>query len=287
MVRVCHCAVRMKADLHCHSTYSDGSLRPDEIVLLAKQKGFDAVVVTDHDTARGTADLRRAAQEQNLQWLSGIEVSAVQENLSVHVLGYSFDAEAPALLRFETRVLQSRRERAYRIIEKLQALGIALTKEDLLPFEKEGSAVGRPHIAKLLLDMKRVKSIQEAFFNYLAEGKVAYVPHERPSLQEAISLIHEAGGVAILAHPQLYRNKQIVDSLISRFDIDGIEAYYCRFSGQETQYWVRYAEERDLLVTGGSDFHGAGKEETQYGVLLAPDETVAFLLEKMKTYYGA
>lgn len=277
-------AVGMKADLHCHSTYSDGSYTPSQIALLAKEKGFDVAVVTDHDTARGCLELKNAARSNNLEFFSGIEISSLYENKSVHLLGYSFRLDSSSLLSFEKRVLEARRRRAHSMLIKLQKLGFSIDQDALLPFEKEGVSLGRPHLARLMVEKKYVLSMQEAFVRYLGEGKSAYVPHERPSVEEAVQLIHESGGIAVLAHPQLYKNRKLVKRLMERYSIDGIEAFYCRFRGEDTSYWAAYASERKLLVTGGSDFHGAGKEETEYGVSLAPPDSVEILLERMKAH---
>lgn len=276
----------MKADLHCHSTYSDGTVSPEGIVDLAYTRGLDAVVVTDHDTTASYDELQAAAKAKGLKSLTGIEISTVYHDISVHLLGYAFDSRARTISEYETRFLAARKRRAEAMVAKLTSLGLSISIEDLAPFEKERNAVGRPHIAQILVSKGEASSLQEVFFRYLGEGKVAYIPQERPSVSQALQVIHDAGGVAVLAHPQLYRNKQIVKKLTQEFPIDGVEAHYCRFRGNEVSYWCRLAQERQLLVTGGSDFHGANREGVEYGNSTAPEETVELLLNKMASYGG-
>jgi predicted metal-dependent phosphoesterase TrpH len=272
----------MKADLHCHSTFSDGVFSPHELVLLAKKKQLDVAVITDHDSFSGYAELRKSAQREGLLCISGIEISSVCEDLSVHVLGYAFKDNSQVIFDYEKRSQEARRVRAKKIIEKLQASGISITEEEVFHEEKLGASIGRPHIARILVKKNYGKTIHDIFDKYLGDKKPAYVPSERISTGEAVQLIHQAGGVAVIAHPQLYRNKKNVLRLLEQYAFDGIEALYCRFRGPEVDFWIRLAEEKKLLVTGGSDFHGEERDESFYGCSLAPEQTVRFLLEHMQ-----
>lgn len=272
----------MKADLHCHSTFSDGTETPTQIVALAKEKNCNLVTITDHDTFRGFEELKTAAQKEGLAYISGIEISTLHENLSVHLLGYCFDPTSLSLKAYEDRLHVLRKDRALQIIQKLQQCGVNVTEEDLLRYETVDGSVGRPHIARLLVEKNYGATLSEVFRTYLAEGKMAYVPHERLSIQQAISLIHGAKGFAVLAHPHLFRNRKVVRKLLDLYEFDGIEAFYCRFGKKDNSHWIQCAKERQLLITGGSDFHGEAKEGVFYGNSLAPEDSVDQLWDAMQ-----
>lgn len=270
-----------RADLHCHSTFSDGMFSPEEIVLLAKKKQCDVVVLTDHDTFSGFFELQASAERENIFPLTGIEISTVFEELSVHLLGYSFNPSSPSFLAYEKRARESRKARAGKILDKLRSSGIDITEEELLSQDGQHGSLGRPHIARLLVKKQYVRTVYEGFEKYLGDFRSAYVPSERMPLDQAIEFIHQAGGVAVLAHPHLYRNKKRVLDILDRFSFDGIESFYCRFEKRENNFWSTLAQQRKLLSTGGSDFHGEGRNEDLYGSSQAPEETTRFLSDLM------
>lgn len=271
----------MKADLHCHSTFSDGVFSPREIVLLAKRKQFDAVVLTDHDTFSGYCELKEYAHKEGLMHFTGIEISSIFGELSVHILGYGFSPESEAVLSYEKWSQEARRLRAKKIIRKLQACGVAITEEEVFREERADKSIGRPHIARLLVQKNYGKTLADIFDTYLGDKRKAYVPSERISSEEAIQLIHDAGGFALIAHPHLYRKKKSVLQLLDRFPFDGLEGLYGRFGESENAFWIQLAQERKLLISGGSDFHGEGGDESLYGSSLAPEGTVHFLWNHM------
>ena len=271
----------MKADLHCHSTYSDGVFSPSELVHLAKQKQFDVVAITDHDTIAGYTELKEAAQKEGLMYLTGIEISSVFQELSVHVLGYAFEEDSSVIHEYQKRSQEARRVRAKKILEKLRLLGVDVSEEEVFRDDTLEASIGRPHIARIMVEKKYGSTIRDIFDTYLGDKKPAYVPSERVSVQEAVSLIHKARGFAVIAHPHLYRNKKRVLQLLDSLAFDGIEALYCRFPERENEFWIRLAQQRKLLITGGSDFHGERREDSLYGCSLTPDDTLQHFLKHM------
>ena len=271
----------MKADLHCHSTFSDGVFTPHEIVLFAKKRQFDAVALTDHDTFSGYFELKKYAHEEGLMHVTGIEISSVFDELSVHILGYGFSPESEAIHSYEKWSQGARRTRARKIVQKLQACGVLITEEEVFREERADTSIGRPHIARILVQKNYGKSLADIFEAYLGDKRQAYIPSERISAEEAVHLIHDAGGLAFIAHPHLYRKKKSVLQLLDRFPFDGLEGLYGRFGERENEYWIRLAHERKLLISGGSDFHGDTGDDGSYGSSLAPEETVRLLWNHM------
>ena len=271
----------MKADLHCHSTFSDGLFTPKEVVHLAKKHGFEAAVITDHDTFSGFHELQDEAKKEGLRYITGIEISTIFDDASVHIVGYGFNPHSEAMHSYEQQSHEARRLRAKKIIMKLQSCGVSITEEEVFQANQGSYSIGRPHVARLLVQKQYGRTVRDIFATYLGDTSPAYVPNERISVQEGIQLIHEAGGFAMIAHPHLYRNKKRVIQLLDRFAFDGLEVAYCRFPESENLFWHRLAEERALMKTGGSDFHGEGRDDVLYGASLAPEETVQFLWDHM------
>ena len=196
----------------------------------------------------------------------------------MHVLGYAFDTESQKIRDYETFSQEARVRRAKKIIEKLHECGVSLKEEELFTGALESHSIGRPHIARLLVQKKYATTFREIFELYLGDGKPAYVPTEKIAVSEAVQLIHAAGGYAILAHPHLIKNKKVVFSLLDHCSFNGLEAFYGRFDKKKNAPWIQLAHERNLLTTGGSDFHGEERDETLYGSALAPEETVRLFL---------
>ncbi|MDN3506545.1 MAG: PHP domain-containing protein [Simkaniaceae bacterium] len=241
--------MNFRADLHCHSTCSDGTMSPIELIALAKEVGLSGISITDHDTISAYAEAIPAAKEAGLALGPGVEFSSVDEGLSVHVLAYDFDLESPELLALCQRHVKRREDRNRRIIEKLKARG--------LPIEEEGIK-GRPHIALALIKKGYASSVQDAFNRLIGDGKPCFDPGAPISTDETISVIHKAGGKAFIAHPHLLRNPKLGEKLLEK-PFDGIECYYSKCPPNQEQRWVKVAQEKRLLMSGGSDFHGAIK----------------------------
>lgn len=262
-------------DLHIHSTASDGSFTPQEILEQAGRLGLAAVAITDHDTLDGTRDALSADIPAGCSFLTGIEISAQPPAHypaagSFHVLGYGIRADDAALVSTLEVLQQARSNRNPRIISQLNALGLPIALGEAMAFCSSDGQLGRPHIAEALVRKGLVGSIQEAFDRYLGAGKPAYIDKYRIPCDQAIALIGAAGGLAVLAHPGLLKNNSgpgfeaLLDALIG-IGLRGIEVAYSEHSPQLTAYYQGLAESRNLLMTGGTDFHGSLKPDVQLG----------------------
>jgi predicted metal-dependent phosphoesterase TrpH len=275
-----------RIDLHLHSTHSDGSFSPTEVVNLAHAAAVTALALTDHDIVSGIPEAIEAGSRLGIEVIPGIEISARHGESELHILGYYIDWREARLEERMRRLRDSRHQRNPRIIERLNELGLELTYDEVRTLAGT-EAVGRPHIARVLMSKKLVTSAKEAFDRYLAEGRPAFVPRQLPSPAEAISWIREAGGIAVLAHPTWVKESSAgLISLVERLKeagLGGIEVLYSTHTARQTQEYRRLAKRFDLLVTGGSDFHGITKPDISVGTgrgdLLIPDMLLEFLKE--------
>lgn len=258
-------------DLHIHSTASDGTFSPKEIVNTAlKIAGNEnplVIALTDHDTVAGIKEFQKAASKHKKQLtaIPGIEISTNYHGIEIHILGYNINPENKTLLEQLKLYRESRDGRNEKIIEKLKVQGFDLSIDELTP-AKPGESVGRPHIAKLMMKKKYVFSVQEAFDKYLAEGRNCYVERLMPTPQEAINLIKNSGGIPVLAHLMLYKklNAAQKENLVHELKEDGligIETYYSTYTPVEQLYVSSLAKQWGLSETGGTDFHGQNKPQ--------------------------
>lgn len=250
----------MTIDLHIHSTFSDGSMTPTDLVRYAWRKGLSAIAITDHDAIDGIDEARGAGLRMGVAVVPGIELSVKHCSLTLHLLGYLFDHGQPEFLRALRRLQDGRLERNHKILDTLNRQGIDIQFEELRQLSGQGQS-GRPHIAQLLIRKGVVNNMDAAFDKYLGQGGSAYVPRFIYPAAEAIALLHEAGGLAVLAHPQQLEksgeNFTEVIAELSRQGLDGLEVYYPTHSRQFRKMLLRLAKMHDLLATGGSDYHGA------------------------------
>jgi len=277
-------------DLHTHSTASDGTYSPQDLVKLAKEVGLFALALTDHDTLKGLETALKAANTLGVNFVCGVEISVKFEGKGhFHLLGYFKSPEVPELQSVLEKLQEARAKRNEKMVEKLRELGVDISMDELREFA-EGE-IGRPHIAKLLVEKGVVKSFEEAFDRYLKKGAPAYVPKALLSPEEAISLVLKAGGVPVLAHPvtlklDYYSLKAYIKELKDR-GLVGIEAYYTEHTEEFTQEVIKYAKEFGLITTGGSDFHGENKPDiklgTGFGNLRVPDECYYELVEALSS----
>jgi hypothetical protein len=256
-------------DLHTHSTASDGSLAPGELVAVAKKAGLQAVALTDHDTLDGLAEARAAGRELGIEVVPGCELSAESDAGRMDVVGL-WVPEKPGRLSNVLDELNSYRHNRNRIIaDLLNELGLDISYERVREIAGEGS-VGRPHFARALLEAGFVKNVQEAFDRYLGARGKAYAPKRVLSAMEAIGLLKEEGALAILAHPfQFHMSARELEPLVRRlreWGLDGIEAYYPEHTQAMTRDFVALADKLGLALSGGSDFHGAAKPSIRLGV---------------------
>lgn len=291
----------MRIDLHVHSTASDGTLSPSEVVREAHARGLCAIALTDHDTMDGVAEALQAGMRLGVEVIPGVELNTESTAGEVHVLGYfpppeGWSPEAdPAghgagvvgavIDREFYDLLASRRdsraERARKMVQRLRELGMPLSYEDVL--RQAGDApVGRPHIARALLEAGYVESVKEAFDRWLHRGGPAYVPREKLSPAEAVQAIIDAGGVPVLAHPGRIDGQWVIQELIDA-GLEGLECHYPEHTPEQTERYLGLAREHGLVVTGGTDYHGPrSPHDADLGSLPVPPEAVEQLKERVR-----
>ncbi|NOR25983.1 MAG: PHP domain-containing protein [Desulforhopalus sp.] len=274
----------MSIDLHTHSTASDGTMSPADLVKYAHKKGLSAIAITDHDTIGGIAEAIVSGKKLGIEVVSGIELSVKYSDHNVHLLGYMFDCDHKELHVSLAQLQAGRFERNKKIIAKLNRLGLAIEFSELQKTAGSGQN-GRPHIARLMIQKGFVRTMDEAFEKYLGHGALAYASRFAYGVKDAISLINNAGGIAVLAHP--FQLDKSVDNLphelhqLRDMGLDGIEVYYPTHSRKFRKRLISLAEKYSLLMTGGSDYHGSIRP----GTTLAGGKNVsvpAELLVKMK-----
>lgn len=258
-------------DLHTHSTCSDGTYTPTELVTLAKKIGLSALALTDHDTIDGLAEFQSAGKENDIETICGIEFAALWEQHhrpEIHIVGLGFDPHHPLLQERMQDIRQSRDIRNRKMCEKLSSIGLHITLEEVAA-NAGGEIITRAHFANVLLQKGYIKKKEDAFSRYISPGLPGYVEREFLSPELCIRTIKEAGGAAVLAHPTLYRLspeqlEELCRELIP-YGLDGIECQYPTYSPAETKAITTLAEQIGLLPSGGSDFHGKNKPNIHLG----------------------
>ncbi len=265
-------------DLHTHSTASDGTLTPAELVRFADEIGLQALALTDHDTVEGNFEAQVEAERTGIKFIPGVEISCDFGKGNVHILGYWVNPEDVRLRHTLNEVVDYRKNRNHKIIDRLQELGVDVDYEEVAELAG-GSVVGRPHFAQILLKKGYVSSIPQAFEEYLGKAGAAYIPKKRLSVNEGITLIAEAGGLPVLAHPGQYGLKsysayeEMFNALVSA-GIQGIEVYYPEHSKSDIMMFIELARRLDLAISGGSDFHGDNKPEVKLGQSINGDSHI-------------
>ncbi len=259
-------------DLHTHTDRSDGTLSPEELVVHAYKKGISTLSITDHDTVAGikAATSYRDEKDIPINIIEGIELSAKSTKGILHILGYHIDINHQPLLDGLEKVRTIRARRNSQIVEKLSSLGIDIGLDDFKAVSKNNESPGRPHIARVLVDKNIVGSIDQAFDEYLGKNKKAYVPKKLYTAEEAISLIHEAGGIAIVAHPGSLKREgdefeTYLCSLVER-GLNGIEVFAPLHEKNQIDSYLELAKKYDLMISAGSDFHGTNKPSIELGI---------------------
>lgn len=277
-----------RVDLHLHTTVSDGALRPEELVRAASAAGVEVMAVTDHDSIDGIREAERAASELPIEVIPGIELSAGLDGDDIHVLGYLLDPESRPLHKALSRLQEGRVTQARSMVERLKELGWPLDWERVMALA-QGSSIGRPHIARALIEQGYVGSVDEAFSRFLRRGGPGYVEGEKLLPQAAVGLIREAGGVPSLAHPIIVGANDYrldLDRLLPAMveaGLEGIEAYYKGYTPELTARLLALASRHRLIPTGGSDFHGGGVvADAELGAVEVPWETVDLLRRRQR-----
>jgi len=267
------------ADLHMHSTFSDGGWTPEKLVKSGCRVGLAAIALTDHDSVDGLRQAVSFGAENGLEVIAGVEISAFDDGVDLHILGYGFDPEHEELRAVLLRSQNARRTRAARMVERLAELGAPLRLDDVLAKAEEG-VVGRPHVAQALLDAGHVRSVREAFEIYLGDGKPACVDKIRIPARDAISLLHRAGGIAVAAHPGTYGGVSYAETLLQD-EIDGVEVLHSLHDSLSVHQLEDFARANDLVMTGGSDFHGPRMGFAEIGSVKIPYGWVERLRERV------
>lgn len=273
----------MRIDLHLHTTASDGQHLPADLIQLVRKQKLDVIAVTDHDTTNGIAEAQATASGQPVV-IPGIELSAEDEAGDVHMLGYHLQVDHPGLQARLAEFRDLRENRGKKIVEKLTGLGLPIAWERVEAIA-DGAAIGRPHIARAMVEAGYVGSVRDAFDRYLYNGGPGYVARYRLSPEEAVALIHEAGGVAVLAHPGLLPDYRTMALRLIPAGLDGVEVWHPDNSETVRLNLRALAAEHDLIMTGGSDFHGAVvNPNATPGSTNPPDTCIAQLQERAKKY---
>jgi predicted metal-dependent phosphoesterase TrpH len=251
---------QQRVDLHVHTSASDGTLSPAEVVQEAKQIGLAGVGIADHDTVDGLGPAISAGRELGIVVVPGVEINTDYDNEELHMLGYFIDPDSE-YLRDRLQYLRSARaDRAIKIVERLKELGVHISIEKVREFAG-GGAIGRPHIARAIVEAGYAPSLSAAFGKYLVRGAPAYVPRYKLTPFEAVEIIHNAGGVAVFAHPGLAHHDELIPELV-KVGLEGIEVYHTEHTPAQSAHYLRLAEKYNLVPTGGSDSHGPNNIKT-------------------------
>jgi 3',5'-nucleoside bisphosphate phosphatase len=276
-----------RADLHCHSTCSDGTSTPQEVVQLAKSIGLSGLSITDHDTIDAYTEAMPAAKEAGIELIPGVEFSCTHDGSSVHIIAYAFPLENKLIQDFCLKHKESRTKRNKEILRLLNLQKIAISEEDVMAVissnqSQERRVIGRPHIALAMMKKGYVSTIKEAFQKYLGEGKSCYASRNSFPVEDTIKLIHEAKGLAVIAHPHLINDTAVLKALLA-MPFDGLECYYARFNADVSKRWLKIAEHRNWFVTGGSDYHGDIKPNNPLGSSWIDNERFEILRQHFRS----
>ncbi|PYK00331.1 MAG: histidinol phosphatase [Verrucomicrobia bacterium] len=267
----------MFADLHLHTIFSDGTYTPEELAGRARQLALAAIAVTDHDTVEGCDRMSAACQQAGLEFVPATELTAEFDDNELHLLGYFVDTQNPRLLAEMAKFQKVRQNRIHEMVARLNQHNIPLQADAVFAIANCRSP-GRPHVGRALVMGGFCANLDEAFERFLKKNRPAWVPKFKISALDAIALIHQAGGLAVMAHPGLNRTDKIIPDLVST-GLDGLECFHTKHSPSTSQRYVRLAKEFNLAITGGSDCHGLSKGKPLIGTVKLPYEYV----EKLKS----
>ncbi len=259
----------LNIDLHCHSTVSDGLLTPTQLVEHAAARGVDVLALTDHDDVGGLVEARRAAEEKNITFINGVEISVSWRSQTLHIVGLGINPEYPPLVEGLAAIRNGRTARARNIAAQLDKSGIYGSMEGAYAYTGAGGLIGRTHFARFLVERGYAKDVKSVFKRYLVKGKPGYAPHQWASLSDAMGWICGSGGRAVIAHPARYKlSKSALDELLLEFrDLGGsaIEVITASHTPEQSLLFARHAQRLGLLASRGSDFHGPGESYFDLG----------------------
>lgn len=268
------------ADLHTHTFHSDGTRSPREVIDVAKWSGIEIVAISDHDNLAAFFDIKPYAEEAGVTLIPATELSCGVHGVDVHVLAYAFDPHDRTLDARLEKFRETRHTRGYQMVDRLRALGYDISRErvDELAF---GGAMGRPHVARALVEKGYVTSVAEAFDTLIGVGKPAYVEKERFQIDEAVSIVHAAGGVTSVAHPTHYPNAETLLAELLDRGVDAVEVLHPDVDAAARERYTSIARFRGKFLTGGSDDHGKVKTTETLGTVKVPEEWIGPILERV------
>lgn len=273
------------ADLHLHTLFSDGTFTPEELAGHGARLGFAALALTDHDTVEGCERMAAACAAAGMEFIPGAELTAEHDDTEVHILGYFLDTQNRKLLEEIAKFQTVRQNRIHEMVSRINGLGVPLEAESVFALANCKSP-GRPHVARAMVKAGLVSNLDEAFERFLKKNRPAWVPKKKVSALEAIELVHQAGGLAVMAHPGLNRTDEVIPALVDA-GLDGIECFHTKHSTALSERYLEIAEKFNLLVTGGSDCHGFSKGKPLIGGIKLPYEHVQKLKETRISRIGA
>ena len=270
----------MKIDLHMHTNYSDGRLSPHELLKLCQDYGYGTISIADHDNIDGYLSVKEESDQFGLSLIPGLEISSEQNGVEVHILAYYFDDENRSLLDLLEFINENRIDRAKKILFNLSKVGIKIDLDELMAKTGKSGIIGRMHIARTIVEKNYCSYIQEVFDKYLNDRSPLFEPKLTSSAEEVISMINSTGGISSIAHPHKLNNISTVHELIE-LGIEGLEVYCAKSAQYNVTMFEDLATEKNLLMTGGSDFHGEPQEMQNFGWFSVPERC----LDEINNYY--
>jgi len=267
------------ADLHTHTYHSDGTRSPREVIDVARAHGIEIVSISDHDNLAAYFEIKSYADEQKVLLIPGVELSCAHAGVDVHILAYAFDPLDERIERRLARFRETRQTRGRRMVDRLRSLGYRVDSTRVEQLAAGGS-VGRPHVARALVEAGHVGSVEEAFDTLIGAGKPAYVEKERFRVDEAIALIHAAGGLTSIAHPTLYPAHEEIVPVLLDAGIDGVEVLHPEVDEASRENYSSIARFRGKMLTGGSDDHGTVKQVETLGTIRVPESYITPILDR-------
>jgi predicted metal-dependent phosphoesterase TrpH len=268
------------ADLHTHTYHSDGTRSPKEVIDVARSHGLGIVAISDHDNLAAYYEIKSYADERQVILVPGVELSCELDGVDVHILAYAFDPHDEQIDARLRGFRETRHRRGYAIIERLRTLGYPIRAERVDELAA-GGAMGRPHVARALVEAGHASSVAEAFDKLIGTGKPAYVEKERFRIVDAVALIHAAGGLTSVAHPTLYPDHAALVARVLDHGVDAIEVFHPDVDPENREMYTNLARFRGKMVTGGSDDHGSVKTVETLGTIRVPETLIAPIMERL------
>ncbi|MBC8313257.1 MAG: PHP domain-containing protein [Candidatus Cloacimonetes bacterium] len=267
-----------KIDLHIHTTFSDGSYTPKQILQTAKEIEFSTISITDHDCVDGYLSAKKLAKKYKIELIPGTEISCYYRDYDIHILAYFINPKNKELKNMLKFLQKGRTERAIKMVEKLNELGIDISMKQLYEESKNKNVISRAHFASVMLKNAQIKKYTDAFYNYIGNNCPAHIRKSTYSPSDVFRIIRQAGGLSVLAHPGIIKNDFVIPELV-KLGLDGLEIFYPLHTFYQKDVYLELAKRYDLVITGGSDFHGKTRVDNRLGMMLLKEN----YLENLKT----